>query len=353
MHPLLALALVLVAGIGVTHLSRPSLRYPRLVADVLATGVAFVLLGLLLGPVLGVPDKESIRLLEPIQALALGWIGALFGVGLEWRFVRRISTRTWLVGATLALPLLLTTTVIGVVLARRIPALATAWGHPTLAVALALGGALTTAARHRGPRLGRRTALIGTVFGAIAVVGADALYQLHLAPRALALTVTIGLGLGGVFVALARTGLLHDPVEAGVAVVAVLCCGAGASYAAGLSPFVVCALAAAVFTSFSPIPVRRAARRLLARWEATLYAAFLILSGALLRPLTAWVLFAAPSFTLVRVLVRWITVRFGLDRVDPLWRSLPFAPPREFAYATIRQDATAVALAGGFDLAHG
>src|SRR2546422_2316217 len=39
------------------------------------------------------------------------------------------------------------------------------------------------------------------------------------------------------------------------------------SYAVGLSPFVVCALEAAVFMSFSPVGVRRAIAGLLSRWE--------------------------------------------------------------------------------------
>jgi len=64
----------------------------------------------------------------------------------------------------------------------------------------------------------------------------------------------------------------------------------------------------------------------------------------------AWLLLAAPVLALLRVVVRWVTVRFGLDQVDPVWRSLPFAPPPEFAHSVIRQGATAVALAAGFDL---
>jgi hypothetical protein len=62
---------------------------------------------------------------------------------------------------------------------------------------------------------------------------------------------------------------------------------------------------------------------------------------------------AAVVLALMRVLVRWVTVRFGLDQVDPVWRSLPFAPPPEFAHSVIRQGATSVALAAGFDLVRG
>ena len=355
MQTVLALALVIVAGIGVTRLSRPSLRPPALLTDLVATGVPFLLLGLLLGPGLGAVDATGLRMVQPLVALAIGWTGALFGGRLEWRMVRRISVRTWLVGATLALPVLLVTTVMAMTLARALPPLAEAWGggRPVLPAALVLGGALTTAASQRGPRLGRRNALLDTAFGAAAVTVAVALYHPHVALRSLALTLVAGTALGGLFVALARAGLLVESRDAGIAAFAVILCGAGFSYVAGLSPFVVCGLEAAVFMSFSPAAVRRAVAALLTHWEMPLYAAFLIVAGALLRPLTVWLLLAAPVLALIRVLVRWVTVRFGLDQVDPVWRSLPFAPPPEFAHSVIRQGATAVALAAGFDLVRG
>ena len=353
MHPVLALALVIIAGIGVTRLSRPSFRHPALLDDLLATGVPFLLLGLLLGPGLGVVDAAGLRMLQPLVALAIGWIGALFGARLEWRMVRRVSGRTWLIGTTLAFPVLLVTTVMAWAMAHALPALAEAWGRPLLPTALVLGGALTTAASQRGPRLGRRNALLDTLFGAAAVTVAVALYHPHLAARNLALTVIAAAALGGLFVALARGGLLQEPHGAGIAAFAAILCGAGFSYAAGLSPFVVCGLEAAVFMSFSPPVARRAVAGLLGRWELALYAAFLIVAGALLRPLTAWLLLAAVVLAVIRVLVRWVTVRFGLDQVDPVWQSLPFAPPPEFAYSVVHQGATAVALAAGFDLVRG
>jgi hypothetical protein len=78
-----------------------------------------------------------------------------------------------------------------------------------------------------------------------------------------------------------------------------------------------------------------------------------MIAGALLRPISPWVVVAAPVLALLRLVVRWVTVRFGLDQVDPVWRSLPFAPPREFAHSNVRQGAAAVALAAGFDLVRG
>jgi hypothetical protein len=207
-HPVLALALVILAGIGVTRLSRPSVRHPKLLDDLARTGVPFLLLGLLLGPGLVVVDAAGLRMLQPLVALAIGWTGALYGARLEWRMVRRISARTWRIGATLALPVLLVTTVLAWTLARALPPLAEAWGRPVVPAALMLGGALTTAASQRGPRLGRRNALLDTAFGAAAVTVAVALYHPHVAMRSLGLTLVAGAALGGLVVALARGGLL-------------------------------------------------------------------------------------------------------------------------------------------------
>jgi len=351
-HPLLALALAVVAGIGVTRLTRPQLRPPAWLHDAVGTGAPFLLLGLAVGPGLGVIDVAGVRLLEPLVALGIGWAGAVYGARLEWRMVRRISRRTWAVGATLAVPVLLTTTALALILARALPSLAQSWGHPSLPVALAIGGALTTAAS-QGGRLGRRNALLDTAFGAAAVALALAVYQPHVAVRSLLLTLIGGAVLGGLFVGAARWLLIREPGDASIATFAILLAGAGFSYAARLSPFVVCGLTVAVFVSFAPPLVRHGVTGSLTRWEHPLYAVLLIVAGALLRPISPWVVVAAPVLAIVRLSVRWVTVRFGLDQVDPVWRSLPFAPPPEFAQSAVRQGASAVALAVGFDLVRG
>jgi len=230
--------------------------------------VPFLLLGLLLGPGLAVVDAAGLRLLQPVVALAIGWTGALFGTRLEWRMVRRISSRTWLVGATLALSRASRDDRHGGRPGARATTARGSLGRPLLPAALVLGGALTTAASQRGPRLGRRNALLDTAFGAAAVTLAVALYHPQLAPRNIMLTLIAGAALGGLFVALARGGLLAEPRDAGVAACAVILCGAGVSYAAGLSPFVVCAVEGAVLMSFSPADVRHAVAGLLRRWRS-------------------------------------------------------------------------------------
>ena len=349
MHPLLALALVLIAGIGVTRLTRPSFRHP-LIDGVIETGVPFVLLGALLGPGLGVLDVGTLHVLEPVVALGIGWVGASFGARLEWRMLRRVSARTWVVGAALALPVLLTTGATAWALGRSVLPLGDAWGRPYAAVALILAGAATTAASWRGPKLGRRNALLDTAFGTAAAAIGVAWYHPHLALRSLALTLVAGAALGGLFAGFVRWQDERTAMSVGVALTGVIVAGAGFTYATQLSPFVVCALIAALSVSLAPAGVRVLVQRALRRWELPLYAAFLIIAGALLRRFTPWLLPAAVLLAVIRAAVRWVTVRFGLDQMDPIWRSLPFPPPREFAFPVMRQGAAAVALAGGFDL---
>ena len=352
MHPLFALALVLIAGIGVTRLTRPALHYP-LLDGILATGVPFVLLGAVLGPGLGVLDAATLRILDPVTALGIGWVGASFGARLEWRMLRRVSGRTWLVGAALAVPVLITTGATAWALARSVQPLGEAWGRPFPAVALILAGAATTAASWRGPKLGRRNALLDTAFGtAVAAVGV-AWYHPHLALRSIVLTVIASAGLSGLFAGFVRWQNDRTDLGVGVALTGVIVAGAGFTYATQLSPFVVCALIAALAVSLAPAGVRVSVQRALRRWEIPLYAAFLIIAGALLRRVTPWLLPAAMLLAMLRAAVRWVTVRFGLDQMDPIWRSLPFPAPREFAFPVMRQGAAAVALAAGFDFVRG
>ena len=352
MHPLLTLALLIVAGIGVTRLTRPALHHP-LLDGILETGVPFILLGALLGPGLGLLDGATLRVLEPVIALGIGWVGASFGSRLEWRMLRRVSRRTWRVGAALAVPVLLTTGVTAWALARSVPALGDAWGRPFAATALILAGAATTAASWRGPKLGRRNALLDTMLGTVAVTAGVALYHPHVALRSIALTMVASAALGGLFAGLARWQ--EDLTDSGIAIAltGVIVWGAGFSYAMALSPFVVCALIAAVIVSVSPTTVRFSAQKVLRHFEIPLYAAFLIIAGASLRHFAPWIIPAAVLLAVVRAAVRWVTVRFGLDQGDPIWRSLPFPPPREFAYPAMRQGAAAIALAGGFDFVRG
>ena len=88
--------------------------------------------------------------------------------------------------------------------------------------------------------------------------------------------------------------------DIGFAVLATLAFGAGVGYATGLSPFVVCALAAVVIVHASPPARRHAIRRVLAEWERPVVAVLLVITGALLTLPTAWILLAVPFLAAAR-----------------------------------------------------
>lgn len=358
MHPAVALALVVVAGIGVTRLwrSRSSpgqlFRLPAALDRVFATGAPFVLLGVLLGPILSVFDARGMRMLAPLSALGIGWVGASFGARLEWRLLRSVSARTWGIAAILAAPIFGVTALAAWSLTRFFPALAAAW-KPPLASILTIAAAAVTSASWPGPKLGRRTALFDTIFGAALAAIALALYPRHGTVRSVILTLLASGGLTVLFVSL--VSWQEEPTEGGVAieVFGVILCGAGFSYAAGLSPFLVCALLTAGIVSFAPPFSKHVVQSLLLRWEIPLYAAFLIVAGALLHPLTVWLLPAALALAIVRVATRWVSLRYGAGEGNPLWPSLPGALPPQIGSVSIRQGASAIALAAGFDFVRG
>ncbi|MFN2571223.1 MAG: hypothetical protein ABR537_06365 [Gemmatimonadales bacterium] len=345
MHPLLALALVIAAGIGVTRLSRPTLRSPVVVDEILATGVPFVLIGALLGPGLGVLDAPTMHILEPLLALGIGWIGAAFGARLEWRVLRRVPRRAWGTGLALAAPVFLFSALAAWFLVRTMPPIAAAW-RPLWPAALTLAAAATMSASWTGPRLARRAALFDTLFGAIAAGIALAIAHGRGAVPAVVVIVIVSALIAGLMILLTRFGADQSPVTMAVELFAVVLAGAGFAYATSMSPFVVCALIMALVVSLSPPEAARALGALLRRWESPLYALFPIVAGALLQPLTVSVLPAALVLAAVRIVVRWATVRAGGHRA---WSPLHGLAP-DFGFATARQGAQALAVAAGYEL---
>lgn len=94
------IALVAIVG-GGTVLGR---RLPGPLGVLSRTGLGFLLLGVLMGPsALDVfdrpgPDGATLRAtLEPITALALAWIGVLYGCHLEWARLRRFDRGLYVV----------------------------------------------------------------------------------------------------------------------------------------------------------------------------------------------------------------------------------------------------------------
>ena len=358
MNPILALGLVAAAGIAVTRLPRFSVKRLPHYDVIAAAGGPLVLLGVLLGPGLGVLDQAVLDALAPVTALAIGWLGAVFGSRFEWRFVRRIPLR---VGGLLLLQAAAVFTVTAWVawaLLRWQPALAAAWA-PTLPAVLTLAaiatvsgpGAVALVAQAAGIRRSLShafglAAALDTAFGALGFTLALALYH----PREpvggvvlgwytwTALALGSGLLVGMLFLSLSR--LRPDRGDLGLSLLGVVLFGSGVGYAADLSPFVVCALGAMVIVNVSP--AKRAVQELLISWEHPIYAVFLITAGAILRLPTIWILLGVIVLAALRIFVRWAVVRFG----RPLFRAHDLPP--DVGFATVAQGGVALALAINF-----
>lgn len=355
MNPVLALALVAAAGIAVTRLPLPRPRHTLSLDLVLAAGAPLVLLGLLLGPGLDVLDRPTLRALAPVTALGIGWVGAVFGARLEWRFLRRIPPAVWRLAALQAAGVFALTALAAWLLMRRVPALAAAW-RPALPAILTLAaaatvsgpGAVALVARAVGARRPVANAfglaaVLASAFGALAFALALALYH----PRGpfaglavgwlvwVAVAAAASAGVGVLFLWLAR--LRPDPSELGLNLLGVMLFGAGVGYAADLSPFVVCALATALIVNLSPH--KRRVQAVLEAWEPPIYAVLLIVAGALLVLPTPWLVPAALVLGFVRVAARWAPGRFVL--------------PPHVGLGTIAQGGIAVALGLSFTLTYG
>jgi hypothetical protein len=363
-NPILALAVVLVAGLVVTRLPRIP-RPTALRLDLVASaGLPLVVLGILLGPVLHLLDGDVLKALAPAAAFGIAWIGAAFGASLGWRYVRKIPRALWLLAGCEALAVLAVTGLLGWELTRLLPALGAALrpALPTVfalaSIAVVTGPAAVAMTAHAvGIRRSVRQAFeiaawLDTAAGAVAFILVLTIYH----PREPAGGVTLGwiswLGLAvasGLLFGFLYLGLTHFAKrieERDLALLGVILFGAGVGYAADLSPFVICGVAAVVIANRSPH--RHAAIALLRAWEHPVSAILLIFAGALVTFPTFWLLPAALILVWGRAAARWLAVRvarvpLGLSRI---------LPP-DLGLAGVAQGGVAVALALNFFILYG
>jgi len=350
-------------GLLAARLPRRAWRRPPGLQVLLAAGGPLVVVGVALGPGIELLDQPTLRRLAPLTALALGWLGAALGARFEWRYLRRIPRGIWLLAALEAASAFLSVAFGAALFARLRPALAAAWiprlpAILTLAAAAAAAGpgAAVLVARIGGvrPRVARAVAgvaLIEAGCAALALTVPLALHRAHASTESaelgwvawLVFTTGSGALLGLVFRSLTR--LRPDRAELGFILLATLLFGAGIGYAADLSPFLVCALAAAVIVNVSPR--RHAVRQVLSDSERVAYAGLLVITGALLRLPTAWLLVAAPLLAGVRAAAKWGVVRGGRVAFP-----LPAVAP-DVGLGTLAQGGVALACGLTFALVYG
>jgi hypothetical protein len=359
-------ALVGLAVIGLLAPRLPHLRLrPLARLDPALAGAALVLLGLVLGPGIDLLTRPTLRVLAPVTAVALAWIGAAFGARFEWRVVRRIPRDAWILAGLSAAGAFGAVALGAWLLGRAIPGLAAVWA-PRAPVILALAAVAATAgpsaaahlaraaglARHRDRAL-VRTATLETAIGALGLSLPLALHRQHqpLGNPVLGWLLWIGLtvAIGGGVAVLMHALLRREAGRAGredlgFMLLAALLFGAGLAYAVDVSPFLMGAVAAAVIAS---LPVeRRTLKQCLAAWEEPITAAFLVVLGALLVLPSLWILLAAPLLAAFRAGGKWASVRFGRGVLG----NAGVGP--DVGLATLAQGSTALALTLTFFLSY-
>jgi len=363
--PLLALAGLAAIGLLATRLPSLKWRHVQSLDPVLAAGGPLVLLGIVLGPGIDFISRPVLQALAPVTALAVGWIGAVLGARFEWRYVRRIPRGAWLLSLLSALAAFGVVGFAAWLCLRLVPALGLAWTPRvpailTLAAVAAVSGpgSVALAARAAGirksaARLFAVAAALETACGALVMTVPLALHRPYQPAGSAELgwlywiVFAVGSGalVGMLFLSLAR--LVPGRTNLGFALLATLLFGAGVGYAADLSPFLVCALAAALIVNRAPPPRRHLVRRLLAEWEHPIYAVFLVIAGALFTLPTWWVLAAVPLLAALRVAARWAAVYVGRAAL----RLTEFPP--HVGLGTVAQGGAAMALGLNFFILYG
>jgi len=341
------------AGYLVTHLAveRLSRRFT------LAGGVEYVLLGIALGPLLGLLDPDLARDIRPVLLLGTGAIGMLAGLELveriqEPRTLDRAANRAcWAtaIAVTFSTLLLLIGAPLGVALAMGIDVLDEhAWTGALLAagvVALGAEGVVVRqmsrylGARGRAPQLGlvvaRRTAALAAIgFGLLsALLEPSATLSLR-APsdfgQILAIEVCAGAVLGGLFSVIVHRRL-DDRALLTVLVGMILLAG-GFAYALEVSAIFVTFVAGLVFAVTS-----RHARdvgRMLHGLERPFVIALYFFSGLEWISGALWVFALIPVFLLLR--------HFG-RRLGGFLTARRSEPPLDLAPATIAPGGLSIA----------
>ncbi len=242
--PLVAVALLAIAGVLASRLTRPAWIARALQAVGAAAPLSWYLVGVILGPGLGVLDRPILDACAPVLACAIGWIAARAGAALAMprppndRFAIRDAASA---AAALVIPAAL------LFAAGRYltPPIAPDWKPEapviaTLAAAVAMAGAA-------GRRYVCFLALLAAAGGILAQPAQGRVAGLPF-PVAWAVFTVAGVALAALFAnRIARRAATPLP-----GTIAAVCLGAGVGFATGASPLVVCALVGAALARWSP-----------------------------------------------------------------------------------------------------
>lgn len=360
MSPLVGVLILVLLGLLGSRLAFDPARAPLGPRLLLVTGSHFLLLGLLLGPFLGLLTPEVIDQLQPFMALGLGWIGLMFGLQLDRRQLGQFPV-SYLVFAVLQAAI---TFVIfwGVAdLAFRLT------DHMTTGVAAAILAAAATAAvsTPAGVALISRTFLVqgnlvrllffvASVDALVGIFALQVTYAVYHPPGTavaalgwgvwLGIAAAVGVIFGVFFLWLTRPKPDRD--ELTLFLLGLVVFEAGTALYLGVSPLFVAAITGMLVGNLSPS--RRRVYSLLQAWEKPIYVILLILAGALITVSSWLVLPLAAGYLVLRALAKALGGAISA-RVVPL----PFLVPVEAGIGLLAQGGISLAMALSATLTYG
>jgi hypothetical protein len=243
--PLAAAALIALAALLATYLPRPPWLVAVLAGARRAPPIGWLLIGVVLGPLLGVLDAALLEGLTPVVACAIGWIAA--GAAARLTAPESPIREPWSAGdvAGLVAAFVLPAALLYGAMRFLPPNVAPVW-KPVWPVIAALSASVALAA---APRAGAATAVS-------LLVTAGALFALF--PRAHKselppIAMWLGFVAGGAFVCvLVATRLGRQPKTRAAATITALCLAAGIGSASGASPYLACGLLGVALAKWGP-----------------------------------------------------------------------------------------------------
>jgi Kef-type K+ transport system membrane component KefB len=360
-NPLVGVLILVLLGLLGARLGFDPARTPLGPRLLLATGTHFLLLGLLLGPGLGLLTPTVMGQLQPLMALGLGWIGLLFGLQLDRDNLAQFPPAYFLFAAAQAVITFLLfagAAWLGLHLTRGVGT-----GAPEAILTTAATAAVSTPAgialisrtfKVQGP-LTRFLFYIASLDAVVGIVALQVTYAVYHPSTAievagfgwgvwLAIAVAAGIVFGIFFLWLTRPKPERD--ELSLFLLGLVVFEAGTALYLGVSPLFVATITGAVIANLSPL--RRRVYTVLQTWEKAVYVVLLILAGALLG-VSGWlVLPLAAAYLGVRTagkLVGGLVAR----RVVPL----SIRPPATLGMGLVPQGGISLAMALSAALTYG
>ena len=361
MSPLVGVLVLILLGLLGSRFAFDPARAPLGPRLLLTTGTHFLLLGLLLGPVLGLLTVGVMGQLQALMALGLGWIGLLFGLQLDRQELGQFPPAYFL----FALVQAAATFVLFAAAAwwafrfvgRAGPGVEVAvlTAAATAAVSTPAGIALISSAfRVQGP-LTRFLFYVASVDAVIGIVALQVTYAIHHPSTAvnvagfgwgvwLAIATAAPIVFGVFFLWVTRPKPERD--ELTLFLLGLVVFEAGTALYLGLSPLFVSMLTGAFIANLSPL--RRRVYSVLQTWEKPIYVVLLILAGALLGATPLVVLPLAAGYILLRGMTKYLAARTARR-----WVPLPLRTPAATGLGLVPQGGISLAMALSAALTYG